>query len=231
MKRYTPQIRLPEIGETGQKKLLQSHILIVGCGALGSPIAMYLAGAGIGTITIADFDTIEITNLHRQVFYNEEEIGKKKTDLLQERIHSLNSDIKVYSSDKLVTRKWLETNGNRFDLIVDAADNPATTYLLDDFCATNEIPLSTAGVSEWNAQIFFYYPGSIRYCDIFPKPTEENGILPCSIAGITGPVAAFAASLQSLDVIKYLARTNFEERSRLVSADLLKGQIDIINCE
>ena len=230
MKRYIPQVRLPEIGENGQKKLRDSQVLIVGCGALGSPAALYLAGSGVGTITIADFDTIELTNLHRQVFYREKEVGEKKAECLKERILSLNSEVGVEVYNQIVTRKWLEANGRRFTLIIDAADNPATTYMLDEFCSTEGIAFSTAGVSEWRAQVFFYYPGSANYSDIFPKPSEEQGILPCSLAGIVGPVAAFAASLQAVDVIKYLTGSFPEKQSHLINADLLNTKIDIIQC-
>lgn len=231
MKRYIPQSRLLEIGEEGQNRLLNSHVLIVGCGALGSPVAMYLAGAGVGHITIADFDTVEISNLHRQVFYTESEIGKGKAEILKKRILELNSDVKVNVLEKLVTKKLLESLKDGFDLIVDAADNPATTYMLDEFCYVKGVPLSIAGVTEWRAQVFFYYPGSMRYSEIFPRPADDNSsLLPCSVAGITGPVAAFAASLQSSDVIKYFVKAKEIGKSRLITANLLSDSFDVFEC-
>lgn len=230
MNRYIPQIRLDEIGEQGQSRLSGSRILIVGCGALGSPMAMYLAGAGVGHITIADFDNVETSNLHRQVFYTEKEVGLGKAELLGKRMRELNSEISIQVADHLVTKKWLESRQEKFDLIADAADNPATTYMLDAFCAENGIPLSTAGVSEWKAQIFFYLPGSTRYSDVFERPSEGSGILPCSIAGITGPLASFAASIQSIDIIKHLAGVEASRSSRLISADLLNNRIEVFDC-
>lgn len=230
MNRYMAQMRLGEIGEEGQKRLSDARILIIGCGALGSPVAMYLAGAGVGHITIADFDTVDLSNLHRQVFYKEHEVGSKKVDCLKKNMITLNSQISVEIWDKLVTRKLLEDAGGRFNFIVDGADNPSTTYMLDAYCSKYHIPLSIAGISEWTAQIFFYSPGSITYGEIFTQPNDNSGILPCSIAGIAGPIAAFAASIQAADVIKYLAGITTSEPSRLITANLLSNKIDIIRC-
>lgn len=229
MKRYNAQIRLEEIGRLGQQKLADTHILIVGCGALGSPAAMYLAGAGIGHITIADFDTIELSNLQRQVFYREEEAGKSKTECLKAGMESLNSEVSVTVWNQLVTRRQLLALKDRFDMIIDAADNPATTYMLDRYCFETGIPLSTAGVSSWTAQVFLYCPGSVRYSEIFPEPEEGSDLLPCSVAGIVGPVAQFASSLQVADAIKYITGAEKKE-SRLTTANLLTNKFEVITC-
>lgn len=229
MKRYNAQIRLEEIGRTGQQKLAEARILIVGCGALGSPAAMYLAGAGAGHITIADFDTVELSNLHRQVFYSEEEAGKSKAECLKACIERLNSEISVTVWNKLVTGRQLIASDERFDIIIDAADNPATTYMLDRYCFETGTPLSTAGVSGWTAQVFLYYPGSVRYSEIFPEPEEGTEILPCSVAGIAGPVAQFASSLQVADAIKVITGAEKNE-SRLTTANLLTNKFEVITC-
>lgn len=227
-KRYTPQIRVKEIGDEGQKLLHKSHVLIVGCGALGSPLSMYLAGAGVGNITVADFDTVDLSNLHRQVFFCEEELGAGKAERLRNKLLLLNSDITVDYLSELVSDK----NLNDFmsvDLVLDAADNPATTYTLDNFCYRHGIPFVTAGVSDWRAQIFTYVPGSSSYADIFPRPADGNEILPCSIAGIVGPVAAFAASIQAIEAIKLLTG-NAATVSRLITANLLTGDFSTASC-
>lgn len=220
--RYLPQIRLPEVGIEGQEKLKNANVIIVGCGALGSPIAMYLAGAGIGHITLADFDTVDISNLHRQVFYKEDQVGLKKIDILKKNMQDLNQKVKISVIDKLVTAKLLENLDVKFNIFVDAADNPETTYILDKYCVRNQIPFSSAGVSGWKAQIFTYFPGSLAYSDIFSRPQSGSHILPCSLEGILGPVAAYAASLQSIEVIKTILGIG-EHSSSLITADLLKG--------
>lgn len=224
--RYLPQSRLPEIGKEGQERLAKARVLIVGCGALGAPVAMYLAGAGVGKLVIADFDNVELSNLHRQVFYSETELGLNKAERLKRRIEALNSDVSVETWTALVSRKILETKGTEFDAIADCADNPSSTYMLDEFCRGNGIPLSIAGVSDWRAQVFTALPGSLSYGDIIPKPAYEGGILPCSVTGILGPVAAFAASLQAAEIIKILTR-NAGNGSKLITANLLTGQFSV----
>lgn len=223
--RYLPQIRIGEIGEEGQRRLLGSSVLIVGCGALGSALAMYLSAAGVGHIFLCDFDTIELSNLHRQVFYKESETGMSKARILAQRIAELNSEVQVTVIEELVRRPLLNNLKDKFSLIADCADNPSTTYLLDSFCVENEVILSTAGISGWKAQIFTYCPsgGSLSYGDIFPRPSEGTGVLPCSVAGITGATAAFAASLQCAEIIKSLIGLETES-SRLVTANLLSDQ-------
>lgn len=227
--RYIAQQRLPEIGVEGQKALSESSVLMVGCGALGSPVAMYLAGAGIGKITVADFDTVDLSNLHRQVFYQENEVGKGKSSLLSQRISGLNSDIKVKVLDKVVTSKVLSELTDNFDLIIDAADNPPTTYLLDEFCSKKGIPFITAGVSDWRAQIYVSVPGGASFQEIFPTPESQQGIFPCSVTGIVGPVASFAASVQASEAIKLLIDKG-QSNSKLVIANLLTLQFDVLSC-
>lgn len=218
--RYIPQMRIPEIGAESQEKLAGSTVLIVGCGALGSPLAMYLAGAGVGKLVLYDFDTIELSNLHRQVFYTEQETGMSKSEILKKRIESLNSEIEVEAHKEFLTiQKLLELNHN-FNIIADTADNPATTYMLDKYCRHNDIYLSTAGVVGWDAQIFTYIPGSTPYSMVFPEPKTDSGILPCSLTGIMGQTSAFAASLQGAEIIKCLLGLG-EKNSRLVTANLL----------
>lgn len=226
-KRYIAQTRLTEIGEEGQKRLSEAKVLIVGCGALGSPVAMYLAGAGVGNLLVADFDTVDISNLHRQVFYCEHDVGKCKSSILSSNIRALNSEVKVKEFKGLVTPTYLETIKNEIDIIADCADNPATTYSLQTFCKTNDIPLVIAGVTGWNVQIFSYFPGSTSFDEIFPQPDENSGMLPCSITGITGPTAALGASVQASEIIKRITGHAAAE-SFLFIADLLRLQFDVV---
>ena len=226
MNRYIAQSRLPELDADSQRRLADSKVLVVGCGALGSPVGMYLAGAGVGHIIVADFDNVELSNLHRQVFYSESEIGKNKAELLASRMLSLNSEIKVDALTNIISGKLLNSPSplhENLDLVIDAADNPSTTYLLQDYCERHSLPFITAGVSEWKAQVFLYIPGSATYGQIVPRPSDESGILPCSIAGIAGPTAAFAASLQASEALLILSGHG-PESSSLFTADLRNHQ-------
>lgn len=227
--RYMAQTRVQEISNDGQKLISAASVLIVGAGALGSPVAMYLAGAGVGHIIIADFDSIELSNLHRQVYFSESDAGNSKVSSLQERIIALNSSINVTAHSSLVTEKFLCNLSSLPDLIIDAADNPATTYLLDKFCHEKGLPLVTAGISGWNAQIFTYIPGSIRYSEMFPEPDNNSGILPCSLSGITGSTAAFAASLQCNQALKIIIKKAGSESS-LITANLLTNEFNLMVC-
>lgn len=220
-RRYMPQIRVPEIGKEGQELLQRKRVLIIGCGALGSVTAMYLAGAGVRTLIIADFDTVDESNLHRQVFFGEEEAGRRKVELLKERIEKLNSNVKVEIEKRLVTRKVLEEMAEEIDLIVDAADNPDTTFMIDRFCRENEISWTTAGVRGWEAQIFSYRPGSIPYSEIISQEDLEGEVMPCSVEGILGPVAGIAACIQCAEVIKLLLEVGQPLVDRLLTINLL----------
>lgn len=203
-RRYSAQSRLKEIGVEGQRRLKEKTVLIVGCGALGSVAAMYLAGAGVGHLIIADFDTVDISNLHRQVFFSEDDTSKSKVDIIKDRIFKLNPDVEVRIIKQLVTGKILENLEKDVDAIVDAADNPDTTFMIDRFCTDNGIPWTTAGVRGWEAQIFTFKPYSTSYSEIISQESLEGDIMPCSLEGILGPVAGMAAAIQCSEVIKLL---------------------------
>ena len=141
----------------------------------------------------------------------------------------LNSQAKVEVEGRLVNAKFLRETDKKFDVRQDCADNPATTYLLSDYCRAQGIPLSTAGVSGWQAQVFNYIPGSTSYSDAFARPEDEGGVLPCSITGIIGPTASFASSLQAAFAIKSvlgIAGTT----STLITANLLNNDFNVMTC-
>lgn len=224
--RYVAQMRVEGFGRGGQEKLADSRVLVVGCGALGSPVAMYLAGAGVGHITLVDFDTVDLSNLHRQVFYRESEAGKYKAECLAMRIKELNPDVNITTMNSILTDGILKSGKLITDVVVDCADNPSTTYMLDFFCKENRLPLSSAGVGGWEAQVFTSVPGSLSYSEVFPRPEVETGVLPCSLTGIIGPVSAYAASIQASEVIKLIL--GLTDKSRLYVADLKKGMFNVI---
>ena len=221
--KYISQIRLPEIGKEGQSRLAGSKVLIVGCGALGSIAAAYLAGAGIGTLGIADFDTVESSNLHRQILYAENDCGKKKAEQLSSHLKSLNPDTDIRIYDEFVREPLLESILNEYDFVIDAADNPATTYLIDRLCVEAAVPYVTAGVSGWQGQIFTWRKGAPSFSSIFPPPETADGILPCSIAGIFGPVAGIVASIQASEAVKSLLGLDTTLSRSLLTIDLLNN--------
>lgn len=191
---------------------------------------MYLAGAGVGHIAIADFDTVDYSNLHRQVFFSEHECGQSKVNLLKAKMEALNSEVNISAISSIVTEKMLsslDSEKHPYDVIVDAADNPDTTYMIDKYCSRMRKPFVSAGVKGWESQIFMYVPGSLSYSDIFPRPESRAGVLPCSIAGIAGPVAAFAASIMTAEILKFLLNLA-PSNSRLISSNLLTGDMSTL---
>lgn len=219
--RFIVQKRLPEIGNDGQNKLQNAKVLIVGCGALGSPVAVYLAAAGIGTIALADFDTVDISNLHRQVFYTLDSCGKKKVDELARVIAALNPEVRLITYDTLVNQAFLTSVIRNFDFIVDAADNPQTTYTIDRVCAAEGVGYVTAGISGWEAQIFTYCKGGPTFRSIFPPPDQSEGIMPCAVAGVLGPLAGMVASIQASETIKSILGLEGTLDQAVLTIDLL----------
>lgn len=195
---------LPEISENGQQRILESSVLIVGCGALGTIVAMYLAGSGVGRIGIADFDTVDISNLQRQLSYGVDDIGRKKTDVLVEKIKSVNPAIKVEIFDTFLTAKNIYDIIQGFDIVVEGSDNPDTKYLVSEACVSLELPCVIGGISGTSGQIMTYVPGHASYKDIFPEGVEAGGFTPCALGGVLGPLPGIVGSIQAVEAIKLI---------------------------
>lgn len=227
--RYARNISVDSIGTEGQQKLLDASVFILGCGALGSVVATYLAGAGTGHITIADFDTIDITNLQRQTHYFESDAGKPKAAILSSRLRQLNSEITVTAIETLVTSSEAANLFKGHDFIIDASDNPDTKYLIDDICTSLSLPYCIAGVLGFGGQIMTHTAGTARYRDFFPD-SAGTGFTPCSIGGVIGPVAGIIGSIQALEAIKYITGTGqlLTDRMLLINgADLHFTEISL----
>ncbi|MCM1153245.1 MAG: HesA/MoeB/ThiF family protein [Muribaculum sp.] len=226
--RYSVNLRLEDFGRSGQKKLLDSRLLIVGCGALGATAAVYAAASGVGTIGLVDFDTIEISNLQRQVLYTEEEAGKSKATTLSNRIRALNRDVDV-KTHKILKTDNAEEIISSYDCIIDAADNSATTYLIEKICNLLEKPYVTAGVAEYHAQLMTHMPGTTNFSDIFP-PEDQNaeGMLPCSAAGVFGPLTGVVASLEASEAVKILSGVGEPIVNKLLIIDLRNNRFKLV---
>lgn len=223
LRRYSRQLDPSCIRETGQEKLLSSTVLIVGCGALGSMVSVQLAGAGVGHLILADFDTIDISNLQRQFFFKTEDAGKKKSKILSLHIKSLNPDIDVEIIDGVINQKVLEGLDNEIDFIVDATDNPSSKLIIEKYCKKKGIAYCIAGVSDFHGQVLTVVPGGAGFYDLFND--AEQDILPCSLGGVMGPTAALCASLQASEVIKYLSGNGCDS-SQLLIFNLLDNKFD-----
>lgn len=217
--RYAHNIRV--IGEQGQNLLSGASALVIGCGALGGQVAMLLAAAGIGKIGIADFDTIEISNLQRQLFFAEHLAGAKKATILAERMAALNSSIDVVVYDKMISKTNADSVFPDYDIIVDATDNPSTKYFVDECAARHGLPCCIGGVEGWRGQVAMIGIGNniLRYRDIFTMPIDDPSMLPCEISGVMGPTASVVSSIQASETIQWLVSED-NVRSKLISVDL-----------
>ena len=219
--RYAREMSLPEIGREGVERLLGASVLIVGCGALGSVAAMYLAAAGVGRIGVADFDTVGLSNLQRQLSYTEDDLGKPKAETLAAKLKAINSTIKVESIGMMMTKSNLPRYMEEYDVVVEGSDNPSTKYLVSDTARTLGKPCVIGGVRGFVGQITTQLPDGPYYRDIFPDIPERCGLTPCSAMGVLGPVPGIIASLQATEAIKLITGVGKPLSGRLLQIDTL----------
>lgn len=203
--RYDRQTILPEIGEEGQKKLLDAKVLIVGVGGLGSPIALYLAGAGVGCIGLVDDDVVSISNLQRQVLYSEKELGKSKAICAAERLSALNSEIKVQPYSTRLTGDNARDIIREYDMVVDGCDNFATRYLINDICIQQGKPYIYGAICGFEGQVSVFNFGKRKksYRDLYPDE-EEMKRMPPPPKGVMGITPAVVGSIEATEVLKVI---------------------------
>ena len=203
--RYSRHIVIDEIGESGQKQLLNAKVLIIGAGGLGSPAAMYLAAAGVGTIGIADADRVDLSNLQRQIMHSYNDFNKPKVQSAGETLSLINSDVKINEHYTFIDETNIKEIIENYDFIIDAADNFSTKFLINDACVKLRKPFSHAGVIRFNGQLMTYVPecGPCYRC-IFKEPPPDNEVLNCSQAGVIGAMCGVIGSLQAMEAVKYI---------------------------
>lgn len=202
--RYDRQMILPEIGEDGQLKLMKAKVLIVGVGGLGSPIALYLAGAGVGCIGLVDNDVVSISNLQRQVLYSEKELGESKVVCAAQRLSSLNSEITINPYPIRLTEINARDMISQYDIVVDGCDNFATRYIIDDACNELGKPYVYGAISGFEGQVsvFHYGENKKKYRDLYPDEKEMKEIQP--FKGVMGITPAVVGSVEAVEVLKII---------------------------
>ena len=208
--RYQRQTLLPGFGDAGQFKLLSGKVLVIGAGGLGCPVLQYLAAAGVGTIGIADHDTVSLSNLHRQVLFGMEDIGRPKAEVAVERLKALNPDLYYFPYHQTVSTANIIQLINEFDLVVDGTDNFATRYLINDACVLMNKPLVFGAISRFEGQVSVfnvpYGKGEmIHYRDMFPHPPSDGEVLNCAESGVLGVLPGIIGTLMANEVIKLLS--------------------------
>ena len=215
---------LPEIGIEGQQRLLDARVLLIGVGGLGSPIAMYLAAAGVGEITLVDFDSVDLTNLQRQIVHRMDSIGKLKTDSARQTLHSLNSDCKINAITELLDEAGMQQQIKTHDVVIDATDNFTTRFMINQFCVAEQTPLVSGAAIRWEGQIstFTNQPGTPCYHCLYGQEGEEDES--CTENGVLAPVVGIIGSMQATEAIKLICGAGSTLESRLLILDALHMQ-------
>ncbi|MBO4312213.1 MAG: HesA/MoeB/ThiF family protein [Desulfovibrionaceae bacterium] len=205
LERYSRQIILKEIGAKGQKRLLTSRVLIIGAGGLGSPAAMYLAAAGVGTIGIADDDVVDLSNLQRQIIHATQDVGRAKVDSARERILAINPEVQVETWPGRVSSGNILDMISGYDFILDGTDNFPSKFLINDACVMAGKAFSHAGIIRFQGQLMTVVPGkSPCYRCIFRDIPPQDAVPSCREAGVIGSMAGVIGSLQAMEAVKYL---------------------------
>ena len=222
--RYSRHLLIPEVGTAGQVKLLESKVLMIGAGGLGSPAALYLAAAGVGTLGIVDFDVVEASNLQRQVIHSTERLGVKKVESARQSIQALNPDVNVVAIDEMLLADNVERLIAGYDVILDGTDTFETRYLLNDAAVVAGIPVVHASVFRFEGQLttFVPYEGPCYRC-LYPTPPPPELAPGCSVAGVLGVVPGIMGLLQTNEVLKVLLGIGDPLVGRLLLFDALDG--------
>ena len=232
-KRYSRHLALKEFGLDNQLKLKESKVLIVGAGGLGSPALLYLAAAGVGTIGIADHDSIDLSNLQRQVLFSVHDIGKNKAFVANEKLKALNPNIRIHSYAGITSANALDILKDH-DVVIDATDNFPTRYLLNDACVLLQKPLVYGSILKFEGQISVFNvkdrSGSFssNYRDLFPEPPSPDSVQNCEQAGVIGVLPGVIGTLQANEAIKLISGLGEPLRDKLLIFDSLSLEFDII---
>ncbi len=222
--RYSRQIMLPELGIEGQQRLQAARVLIIGVGGLGSPAAMYLAAAGVGTLELADDDAVDLSNLQRQILHTTDRIDLPKTHSARLGLQALNPLVKLGLHGQRLQDDALITALQGVDLVLDCSDNFATRFALNQACQTTQTPLVSGAAIRWEAQITVFdgRPGGPCYRCLYPEAGEQDET--CSANGVIAPLVGIIGAAQALEAIKLLCDVGESLAGRLLTFDALRMQ-------
>ena len=223
IERYSRQIILKNVGPIGQKKINNSKVLIVGIGGLGCPITDYLSRAGVGTIGIADFDKINLSNIHRQNLYNSKEVGKYKVDIIKKKIKLINPFTKIITYKKKINNKNINNIIKKFDIVVDGSDNFKTKFILNEYSIKYKKILVAGAISKFDGHVFtFDFKNKKNPClKCFYQSEPSDEILNCEAEGIIGPIAGIIGSIQANEVLKKILKVGKDLNKYILIINLL----------
>lgn len=222
--RYSRHLLLPELGIEGQRRLNEARALIVGLGGLGSPVAMYLAAAGVGTLELVDDDRVDLSNLQRQILHATPDIGRSKCDSAATRLNALNPDVRLLERATRLQGAELDAAVGAADLVLDCSDNFATRFALNEICHALHTPLVSGAAIRWDGQITVFEgrPGGPCYRCLYTEDGEEE--LRCSENGVIAPLVGIIGAMQAIEAIKLLCGIGESLGGRLLMLDALRLQ-------
>ena len=223
IERYSRQIVLKNVGVAGQKKIINSKVLVVGAGGLGCPVIDTLSRAGVGTIGIADHDKVSLSNIHRQNLYNSKDVGKFKVDVVKKKIKSINKYIKLIKLKKKITEKNIFKVFKNYEIIVDGSDNFKTKFLLNKYSIKYSKTLIVGAISKFDGHVFtFNFKNKKTPClKCFYQSEPSDDLLNCEFEGILGPVAGIVGNIQAMEILKKILNLNKESNKKILILDLL----------
>lgn len=220
--RYSRHLLIPEVGEEGQAKLLDARVLLIGAGGLGSPAALYLAAAGVGTIGLVDFDVVDISNLQRQILHTNDRVGMRKTESARIAITALNPDVRVVQHNEVLNSETAPAMFRNYDVIVNGCDNFPTRYLANDVAIFENKPLVDGGIFRFDGQVTTVIPfASPCYRCRYPAPPPPEEAPSCAEAGVLGVLPGIVGVLQATEVIKLIAGIGEPLTGRVLHVDAL----------
>ena len=221
VKRYSRHIIMAQVGSKGQRKLLDAKVLIIGAGGLGSPIAIYLALAGVGTLGIVDFDTVDLTNLQRQILHHNDDVGRPKVESAIETLHAYNPDVEVIAHEEPLTSANAMEIMAGYDVIVNGADNFPARYLINDAAYLSGKPLVDGSILLFDGMTTVFMPGKGCYRCLFPEPPPPGEVPSCAEAGVLGMLPGLVGSIQATETVKLIMGIGESLASRLLLIDAL----------
>lgn len=223
LSRYSRQINLPDVGQAGQRRLKAARVLCIGAGGLGSPAALYLAAAGVGTVGIVDNDVADLSNLHRQLLHDTDDVGRPKIDSARERLKNINPGVSIETYGERLRAENARELIRDYDVVIDGSDNLPTRYLSSDVCVWERKPNVYGSVHQFEGQASVFAPhlGAPCYRCLFPEPPPPDAIPSCAEAGVIGAVPGLIGIIQALEAIKLVLGKGTNLLGRLLHVDAL----------
>ena len=230
VRRYARHIILPGIGADGQRKLAEAKVLVIGAGGLGSPAAMYLAAAGVGTLGLVDFDRVDLSNLHRQLLHDTADVGRPKVDSATERLNELNPNVDVVGYRELLSSANAFEVIGPYDVVVDGTDNFPVRYLVNDATQLLDKPLVYGSIYQWEGQASVFLPGPETPCYrcLFPEPPPPGTVPSCAEGGVFGVLPGIIGSIQATEAIKLILGAGEPLAGKLVLYDALRNEFTTV---